>query len=205
MARHDSDGREDNSRGKRAVTIKEYSRHRGVTRAAIYNAIERGTLTAASWYIALGIKWIVVEDADRELSSNAPKARGVGANMAPPDQGTSGVKVTSTKVDAQTRTESLKADLLELKLERERGLTVSIDDVARVVAAEYANTRQRLLGIASRLAPSIVLVTDPDAVRGLIEIAINEALEELSADTTYMAKYDDQGGDEGGDDEDNDG
>lgn len=96
---------------------------------------------------------------------------------------------TPTKADAETRTAVLKGEMLALKLERERGRLVPIEDVARTVAGEYANARQRLLAVAPRLAPRIALQTDPEVCREMIHAAVVEALEELSADAAYSDQY----------------
>lgn len=84
--------------------------------------------------------------------------------------------------EAKRRKLAAEAALAELELAKEQNKVVEIDQVARVVGEEYANCRARLLAIPSKLAPLLDATPGINAKRDLIEQAITEALDELTAD-----------------------
>lgn len=90
-----------------------------------------------------------------------------------------------------------EADLLEkkykgllarLKYEEAIGKLVPIDEVAAVVDQEYSRVRARLLAIPSKLAPELALADDESQCRALVEAAVADALNELTADTVTSEK-----------------
>lgn len=88
---------------------------------------------------------------------------------------------------ANAREKHFKAKLAELDYEQKVGTLVPIADVAQEVAREYGRVRARLLAIASKLAPDVVLTDDVAECRALIEAAVNDALNELTADIAAHA------------------
>lgn len=101
------------------------------------------------------------------------------------DQAVAAALGDTTQIDdkeARRRKLAAEAALTELELAKEQGKVVEIDQVARVVGEEYANCRARLLAIPSKLAPLLDATPGINAKRDLIEQAITEALDELTAD-----------------------
>lgn len=84
--------------------------------------------------------------------------------------------------DAELRKAAAEAELKELRLARERGELIAVDDLARLVEAEYVAVRSRLLAIPSKLAPEIAQIDNPTEVQALIAAEIHEALDELGRD-----------------------
>ena len=57
-----------------------------------------------------------------------------------------------------------------------------MSEVARIVGAEYAKVRSKLMEIPSSVAPMAVLMKTPEEIRALIEKEVAHALEELAYD-----------------------
>lgn len=85
--------------------------------------------------------------------------------------------------EAARRKLSAEADLAELKLSRERGEVVGVQDVEKAVAGISANVRARLLSMPSKLASLLVGQTRPK-IKAKIEFEVNEALNELTKTAT---------------------
>jgi phage terminase Nu1 subunit (DNA packaging protein) len=81
--------------------------------------------------------------------------------------------------DAQLRKVNAEAALAELKLSRERGEVVNVQDVEKAVAEVSANVRARLLAMPSKLAGLLVGLTKPK-VKSQLELEVNQALSELT-------------------------
>ncbi|MFT4118698.1 hypothetical protein [Bradyrhizobium sp.] len=80
-----------------------------------------------------------------------------------------------------------KAQLARIDYEAKIGALVPIEAVAKEVEKQYSRVRQRLLGIASKVAPEVALMDDTAVCRAAIEAAVVDALNELTADTATVA------------------
>jgi phage terminase Nu1 subunit (DNA packaging protein) len=72
------------------------------------------------------------------------------------------------------------ADLREIKLAKERGLLVAIDDVEREMTNLVLVTKARIMAVAPRLAPDLLGETSCAMLHAKIEKALKEALVLLS-------------------------
>lgn len=84
--------------------------------------------------------------------------------------------------EARTRKVIAEATLAELEVKRAIGQLVAVDDVADVVAAEYARVRAGLMNFSSKWAPQLVGMQSIEEVVQVLEKAVNEVLTELQAD-----------------------
>lgn len=95
-----------------------------------------------------------------------------------------------SKADAEKVKENYAARLKQLEYDKESGLVVPIDDVVIAVAAEYAVVRNRLLGIGSKVAPTIAVLQSPEEIKALIDAEVNEALSQLTVDVDGERDFD---------------
>lgn len=86
-------------------------------------------------------------------------------------------------LDAQLRKVNAEAALAELKLARERGEVVNVQDVEKAVSGQIANARARLLAMPSKLAGLLVGLTKPK-IKIQLESEVNQALAELTKTAT---------------------
>jgi phage terminase Nu1 subunit (DNA packaging protein) len=87
--------------------------------------------------------------------------------------------------EARRRKMAAEAALAELDLFTRRGDLIEVDLVAGLIGEEYANVRAKILAIPTKLAPQLQGVTSAVERQDLIERAIIEVLEELTADGIY--------------------
>jgi len=87
-----------------------------------------------------------------------------------------------SKADAEKVKENYAARLKQLEYDREVGLVVEIDDVIAAVASEYAVVRNRLLGIGSKVAPTIAVLNSAEEIKALIDKEVVRALGALTVD-----------------------
>jgi hypothetical protein len=95
-----------------------------------------------------------------------------------------------SKADAEKVKENYAARLKQLEYDRESGLVVPIDDVVVAVASEYAVVRNRLLGIGSKVAPTISVLQSPEEIKAIIDAEVVEALSQLTVDVDGERDFD---------------
>jgi phage terminase Nu1 subunit (DNA packaging protein) len=82
---------------------------------------------------------------------------------------------------ARERYTLASAELKELQLAERRGLMISVEDVAPILADELANVRSRLMAMPGRLATVLADMTDPATIETTIEEEVAGALSELKS------------------------
>lgn len=203
------------------VSIPDYARHAGVTRAAVVKAIEAGRLSKSVTEVG-GFKFIAPSLADQEWAANTDqrspgrqrekpqtyKAPAPKPTPSPRFDGDTGNDTAGndtepqigdfdTEVDfqeARRQHEVYKAGLKRLELLELQGKVVRIADVTDTVAAEYARIRQRLLAIPSKAGLEVIGATDASDAAKIIESYIVEALTELSQGIAYADRPPSSGG-----------
>lgn len=82
----------------------------------------------------------------------------------------------------RARLTRLQAEKAQIDLDLKRRQLIPIDEVVGELEREYSYTRAQLIGLPSRMAQSLAVETDPAVIRDELAEAINQALEEMSAD-----------------------
>jgi hypothetical protein len=95
-----------------------------------------------------------------------------------------------SKADAEKVKENYAARLKQLEYDRESGLVVPIDDVVVAVASEYAVVRNRLLGIGSKVAPTVATLQSAEEIKAIIDAEVIEALGQLTVDVDGEHDFD---------------
>jgi phage terminase Nu1 subunit (DNA packaging protein) len=80
------------------------------------------------------------------------------------------------------RLASRQAELIELQLAEKRGESITASAIKPAYIAKVVASRQALRAMAADLAPALALLDGPDAMRDLLEEAIDDALRNLAAD-----------------------
>ena len=84
--------------------------------------------------------------------------------------------------DAVKLKENYLGRLKELEYDQKSGAVVPAADVVKLVGAEYAKVRTRLLAIPTEQAPAVHRLKTVPEVRDLLQAVVTEALEELTQD-----------------------
>ncbi len=180
----------------RALSIRGYARHRGVSHTAVRKAIATGRITPA----ADGTIDPATADEQWATSTNLAKPRnsviGVPRRRrvpgAPSDPlGSDGIEVgaaptgvarlVSTYAESRAAREAYLARLAKLDFEQRSGKLVDADEVRAQVFGLGRRLRDALLGLPDRLAPVLTGRTDQSEVHRLLTAEIMKCLAELSA------------------------
>jgi phage terminase Nu1 subunit (DNA packaging protein) len=87
--------------------------------------------------------------------------------------------------EARRRKMAAEAAMSELDLAQRRQELVPVEDIAAIIGEEYSNLRAKLLAIPTKLAPQLQGVEELSEAKAVIELAITDAMEELTADGMY--------------------
>lgn len=145
------------------ISIREFARRDGCSDTLVRKAIQSGYLTA---------------EADGKLNA---RLVGTGWRRSNIDD-TKIPDDPNSKADASRRIAISTAKLLQLRLDRELASLAPVDELAEMVAAEYATVRARLRQIPAEVAEKAAVMRSPVEVQALLAGAINAALHDLSAE-----------------------
>jgi hypothetical protein len=176
------------------VSIAEYARHRGVSDAAVHQAIKAGRIEAID---VDGRRWLHPELADRqwrERTQHAKARRKDSASPAlerpvpvepepalAPDGGVARAEGGDPSyLDAKTRRETALAKLAEIELDRESRRLVSRARVAEAAKRLGRLLRDALLGIPTILAPELAALDDPLAIETRLADALRLVLHDIA-------------------------
>jgi hypothetical protein len=180
------------------LTIRGYARHRGVSHTAVCKALTAGRIVAdADGKIDPTVadrQWAASTDLAKPRNSvtGSPKRRRLpGAPPAPlgattTPQGSNGhvngdeARLVWSYAGSRAAREGYMARLAKLEYEKRSGKLVDADQVRAQLFALSRRTRDRLLGIADRLAPVIAGETDAAVIHRLLTEEIALGLSELA-------------------------
>lgn len=153
------------------LTSKEAGDLLGVTAAAVYQWVKAGCPFIAAKGQSNRFRW---RDVHRWWLDHRYRP----SNVAPP-AGSGGPALTRSEADA--RKAAAEAQLAELKLERERGRLVPLDEVEDEWARQVVAVRARLLALPARLrgplGPESAAVVDREIRAALAELAVGAKVE----------------------------
>jgi hypothetical protein len=190
----------------------EYARHRGCAPNAVSKAIKDGRIASAlvqddgkfigiKWRLADEL-WLLNTDPDQQLrghggilppavgtqmvlQTSAPSAPGEPEDDAP----LAGVTPADRDELVRHRTEKarLENQMTELDLAKRRGELVSLSEERELRTKRYRSIRDKLLGIADRVAAVLAAERDPVQVHAVLTREITQVLHELSDDARREA------------------
>jgi hypothetical protein len=80
----------------------------------------------------------------------------------------------------KTRLTNLQANKIELELATLKGSLLLYEDVEKELSDIVLSFRAKMLNIPTKIAPTLALETQPQAIEEILRQAIKEALDELS-------------------------
>ena len=163
------------------VTPTAYAKHRGVSPAAVFDAIDKGRLCTSLEQKESGRYLIDVDAADAEWAANTDSGTGSLAHMknrpqveAPQDEAQ-----PQTYAEARAQHERFKARLAQLELEQREGKLVEVDAVQRESFRIARLVRDAMLNIPDRVAGELAAETNQFKVHQRLVKEIRRALEDL--------------------------
>lgn len=102
--------------------------------------------------------------------------------------------MTDTSEDQDTRLKRLKADKMEIELQKITGELIPVDDVSIALSEMLSRVKMKILALPTSLSPLISGKQDPVEIQEIIDDNVRSALEELSSD--WRAELNDEEEDE---------
>jgi hypothetical protein len=173
------------------ITQAEYARRRGVSRAAVTQAVKAGRIMLIDGRIDPDV-------ADIQWAKNTPNSRtgGPATGAVPPTRNPlRGSEVEAppagagdpTLLDARTRREQALAELAELELAEKRGELVPVEDIRKALVPKILGVRDALDTLADRLAPLLAAEADPAKVYAMLKQEHRQILAQLSSESRAPA------------------
>lgn len=163
------------------MSKSEYARHRGVSPAAVGDAIKQGKIKEAV-FLVKGREKVACELADK-LWLERTKVNNRNAKTLYANQDVHQIeshKASGTYAKSRAAKEAFAAKMAQLKYEKEAGKLVNALSVKRAATSIGRVTRDRLMSIPERLAPMLSAEEDIDEIRDILIKEIHQALESLS-------------------------
>lgn len=190
------------------MSQRAFARHRGISEMTVREYIAKGHISLDSFETDAKTKKTLLnsELADKELDLKLEPSRSAGAaarkiglangigeaktNTSPP-----GAVETSAETPnddgaptnhllefqkSKADTESLKARKLELDIAEREGRMLDAEEVRKTITRLVGETREKILGVASKIAPELVGIVDVIDIENKIIAELNVALENLS-------------------------
>ena len=171
------------------VTPTAYAKHRGVSPAAVFDAIDKGRLCTSLEKKDSGRYLIDVNAADAEWAANTDSGTGSLAHIKNrPKEGTNEPVMGDddqpiTYAEARAQHERFKARLAELELEQREGKLVEAEVVRKEAFKAARQVRDALLNLPDRVAGELAAETNQFKVHQRLTQEIRRALEDLKFET----------------------
>ena len=163
------------------VAPSKYAQHRGVSPAAVFDAINKGRLVTSVTQKESGRYLVDVKAADVEWAANTDSMTGAPAHMANrqdvPEQTDDDQPITYAEARAQH--ERFKARLAQLELEQREAKLVEADVVKREAFRVARLVRDALLNLPDRVAGELAAETNQFKVHQRLTSEIRRSLEDL--------------------------
>ena len=154
--------------------IGEYGRHRGVSSAAVRDAVNQGKISDALVFKSKK-KFIDSELADKLWVENT-----VVNNKNEGTLGGGQQKKGPSYADARAVKEAYAAKNEQLKYEKQSGLLCKVEDVERAAHNIATITRNLLMAIADKLSPILAAESDFNKINIILTKEIHQACENIS-------------------------
>ena len=165
------------------VSLRAYSRHRGVNLSAVQKAISSGRITLLNGKIdpeVADIQWAKNTRPDQQERGSLKDFERTQADLAGFSTGAAPGVDVPTPVGGlsveKAETENIRRQLLELQLAQKRGELVNVEDVERAMSSKLKASSEALNSLADRLAPLLAAETDVDKVDAMLRTEIRRAM-----------------------------
>jgi hypothetical protein len=155
---------------RRLVSKAEYARHRGVSGAAVSYWSRDGKIVVTDGKVD-------VEASDTMLAKTLHPIH--GGKREPSNGRTAESRLSPAGINlvgSKTRQATVTAELLELRLSKERGEVHSSARCAQAIAAALAGPLSRLRSIGARTAPTLAAETNVKRIQDIVDDEVEAAL-----------------------------
>lgn len=163
------------------VSAAEYAKLRGISKAAVSQAIADGKLPTSAVKKGRGYE-IDVDQADREWRENTNPVMGAPTHAKPKGHSVDDENKpvgTETLAASKAKREAFLAELARLEYELKAGQLVPVEDVKKEAFKMARIVRDSILNIPDRLAAELAAETNQFNVHRRLTEELRKALEEL--------------------------
>jgi hypothetical protein len=145
---------------KELLTISAFAKDQGISYQRVFQLAKKGI-------IPINKKNLIDAAAARKILTDRRK---LDDNLP----------MSHTLSEARTKTESIRAEMLELEYRKKKGELIERDKVINMAIGIISITKTRLLAIPTKTAPLIVGIDSIKKIKTIIEKEIRFVLDELS-------------------------
>jgi hypothetical protein len=189
--------------GDQYISLRAYSRMRGVSLYAVQTAIASGRVTAVRRdakgkitgidSVKADAQWAANTDATEAARTGADPFRGAvvqpdlvdRASVEPPPAGPSD---TAEYQASRAKREEYQAEMARLTLLERLGQVGSIEGFLRAVTDAAQLTQDRILQVPSRISTSLAVETDPIKIETLLTRELKDALDGIAQRAAELAQ-----------------
>jgi hypothetical protein len=189
--------------GDQYISLRAYSRLRGVSLYAVQTAIASGRVTAVRRDdkgkitgidpVKADAQWAANTDATEAARTGADPFRGAVVQPDLVDRAAveplpSGPSDTSEYQASRAKREEYQAEMARLTLLERLGQVGSVDGFLRAVADAAQLTQDRVLQVPSRISTSLAVETDPIKIETLLTRELKDALDGIAQRAAELAQ-----------------
>ncbi len=176
------------------MSLRGYAAHRkarqlpGGSLSAVQKAIATKRITPIEGKIdpeVADIQWSRKTDPAQQQRANGGMP--IGGGQAPAAEHEGALRDPGF-LDAKTRTEKVRAELLELELAEKRGSLVDAERVRQATFEKARISRDAIMAIPARLASQLAAETDAAKVHDLLTVELRKVCAELAAGETTQSR-----------------
>lgn len=157
------------------ISQAEYARHRGVSRAAVHQAVDEGRITLIDGKVDP-----VAADAQWNANTRNPKAPPIQRSTADPVPDTAIPQSLYDLQLARAKREYHEANLAEMRERQRAGELVELRDVQLAYTTLYAQLRAAMERIPDKLATRLAAEAGADAVHALLLAELDQCLIDMA-------------------------
>ncbi len=150
------------------ITMAEYSRRKGVSRAAISKHVKSGKITLVKGKIDPVMS-------DKQLKANLDISQKRKVKLSDDDVGDE----LNLYQKARARREKYKAELAKLEYEQKAGLLVYVREVQDEAETLYRSFRDQMLNIPNRMSQKVAAENDEFKVREMLKKEIQNSIKKF--------------------------
>lgn len=166
---------------RRLLSFTEYGEHRGVSAAAVSQAVAAGRITTVT--DDGGRRLIDPEVADIQWKKNTDPKQSERANAGKRGGSLPGTDTPQSEKywEIRTRREAAEMQMAELRAAELAASLVSAERVRAAAMRMSRMLRDSLLAIPSKIAPALATETDPHQVEQTLAAALRRSLDDIAS------------------------
>jgi len=145
---------------KKLITISALAKERGISRQRIFQFVKKGIIPINKKKLIDADQARKILDDRKQLDHDLPMSK--------------------TLADARIKSESMRAEMLELEFKKKRGELIEREKVIEICTGIIMISKTKLLSIPTKVAPLVIGIESIKKIKSIIDKEIRIVLTELS-------------------------